>query len=520
MPVSQRAAVVALSLVLGAGATTSVALAPDGLASDGLAPVPTAAAPDVSVADTVAHMQDLQDIATANGGNRAAGSPGYAASVAYVKQTLEAAGYVVTLQDVTISGVVSQNVVADLPGGDAEHVVMAGGHLDSVTNGPGINDNGSGSAALMELAVALAESPQRPANHVRFAWWTGEELGLRGSTAYVNSLSPSEVGRIDSYLNFDMVASPNYGVFVYDDNPIGDPIRDSVTDYFESQDTHWEYIDVQGRSDHQSFIRKGIATSGLFAGANGSVAAPNDQIKTAAQAQQWGGTAGQPFDACYHQSCDTIGNIDTEGLGIHLDAMAHMVWEQAEAGETPTPTPTSTPTSTPTTTPTGTPTSSPTTPSPTTPVPTPTGTPTPTAVGNLLRNPGFERGSRAWRSGKPVVVRGGAHRGRRHAMLDTRAGHRRMSQRITVPRSRQVEVSFWARVDGRRGARLRVFVVGADGPHVVKTLRSGPSGVRWRQHSVDLGDDLTVGNARLWFAVVGRVADASFHVDDVEVEAR
>jgi Zn-dependent M28 family amino/carboxypeptidase len=65
------------------------------------------------------------------------------------------------------------NVIAELPGANDDNVVMAGAHLDSVRAGPGINDNGSGSAALLETAQLLAKL--RPQNTLRFAWWGAEE---------------------------------------------------------------------------------------------------------------------------------------------------------------------------------------------------------------------------------------------------------------------------------------------------------------------------------------------------------
>ena len=68
--------------------------------------------------------------------------------------------------------------------GNDDNVVMAGAHLDSVQDGPGINDNGTGSAALLETAIQMAKV--KPNNTVRFAWWGAEESGLLGSEHYVD----------------------------------------------------------------------------------------------------------------------------------------------------------------------------------------------------------------------------------------------------------------------------------------------------------------------------------------------
>ena len=115
---------------------------------------------------------------------------------------------------VTVVESTEVNVIADLPGKNMNNVVMSGAHLDSVPEGPGINDNGSGSAALLETALMMAKV--KPENSLRFAWWGAEELGLIGSTDYVESLDPTELERIALYMNYDMVGSPNYMFMVYD----------------------------------------------------------------------------------------------------------------------------------------------------------------------------------------------------------------------------------------------------------------------------------------------------------------
>ena len=200
---------------IAAGAVVASALA----ATTG--PATAAPSPDLSVTNVTAHLQKLQDIATANGGNRATGRPGYKASLDYVKARLDAAGYTTAVQTFSTSSGTSYNLVADWPGGDAEHVVMTGAHLDSVSAGPGINDNGTGSAAVLEAALAWAASGNTPRNHLRFAWWGAEEQGLLGSNYYMRNLPTADKDRIDLYMNYDMVGSPNPGYFVYDDNPVG-----------------------------------------------------------------------------------------------------------------------------------------------------------------------------------------------------------------------------------------------------------------------------------------------------------
>jgi len=281
---------------------------------------PAAAAPDISVANVKAHLAQLQSIATANGGNRAHGSTGYKASLDYVKAKLDAAGFTTSVQQFTSSGRTGYNLIADWPGGNADQVVMAGSHLDSVSRGPGINDNGSGSAAVLETALAVSRAGYHPTKHLRFAWWGAEELGIVGSGHYVDGLSPANRSKISSYLNFDMIGSPNPGYFVYDDDPA---IEKTFKDYFTGLGIATEpETEGDGRSDHAPFKDAGVPVGGLFSGA--------DHVKTAAQAAKWGGTSGKAFDACYHSSCDTTSNIDGTALDRNSDAIAHAVWELSE----------------------------------------------------------------------------------------------------------------------------------------------------------------------------------------------
>jgi Zn-dependent M28 family amino/carboxypeptidase len=228
----------------------------------------------------------------------------------------------------------TSNVLAEKTGENNGNVVMAGAHLDSVLAGPGINDNGSGSAALLEVAQQLAKL--KPQNTLRFAWWGAEESGLVGSTNYVNGLSQAEKDRIALYLNFDMVGSPNYIFMVYDGDQSGFtapvPVPDgsiAIEDLFESFYTlsgePYDDAEFSGRSDYQAFINNGIPAGGLFTGA--------EVPKTAAQAAIWGGTAGIAYDPCYHSACDTFANVDLHALDVNADAIAFAVLTYAYSTE-------------------------------------------------------------------------------------------------------------------------------------------------------------------------------------------
>ncbi|GAA4432816.1 M28 family peptidase [Actinokineospora soli] len=308
-----------LTIAAGVALTGAVLVAPMATASQ--------AAPDIPVANVQAHLNEFQTIATNNGGNRAHGRPGYQASVNYVKGKLDAAGWTTSVKSFTYNGATGYNLIADWPGGNPEAILMAGAHLDSVTAGPGINDNGTGSAALLEVALQISATNFAPEKHIRFGWWGAEELGLIGSTNYVNSLSSTEKAKIDGYLNFDMIGSPNPAYFVYSASgqPAGSlELQQTLERYFASINVPTELTSVGGRSDHAAFARAGIPISGTFTGA--------EVTKTSAQAQKWGGTAGQAFDPCYHRSCDRTSNVNATALDRHSDAMAYSIWTLAGTG--------------------------------------------------------------------------------------------------------------------------------------------------------------------------------------------
>jgi len=220
----------------------------------------------------------------------------------------------------------TSNVIAETPGGRDDRVVVVGAHLDSVSVGPGIQDNGSGSAAILEIARQMAELGIEPTNKVRFAWWGAEESGLLGSEYYVANLTKRDIKNIALNLNFDMIGSPNFVRFVYDgdgsDTSLAGPngsakIEQVFLDYFAEQGLPVEPTEFSGRSDYGPFIAVGIPAGGLFTGAEG--------IKTAEQAAVYGGSAGDQYDPCYHLACDTFNNISLEALDQMSDAAAHSV---------------------------------------------------------------------------------------------------------------------------------------------------------------------------------------------------
>ncbi|MGW1345975.1 M28 family metallopeptidase [Kribbella sp. NPDC002412] len=253
-----------------------------------------------------------------------AGVPMVFASFAVGNELAGTAGAVVHLKvDSTLTLGTDYNVIGETRKGDPNNVVMVGAHLDSVEAGPGINDNGSGTAAILETALQMNNFPVK--NKVRFAFWAAEEVGLLGSDQYVEGLTQAERDKIRVYLNFDMVASPNYAYKLYDGDdsdatgfPAGPPgsaqIEDQFEAFFASRGLATVGTDFDGRSDYGPFITAGIPAGGIFTGAEG--------IKTPQEAALFGGTAGVAYDVCYHQACDTIANPNLTALDVNADAIA------------------------------------------------------------------------------------------------------------------------------------------------------------------------------------------------------
>ena len=226
----------------------------------------------------------------------------------------------------------TENVIADTPTGRADRTVVVGAHLDSVPEGPGINDNGSGSATDLEVALQMAELGIQPRNKVRFAFWGAEESGLVGSQFYVDSLTKKQIQNIAVNLNFDMVGSPNYVRFVYDGDA-SDTASLSSTGSGVVEDVFVDYFDSQGlaseRSDYDAFISVGIPAGGLFTGAEGT--------KTAEQVADYGGLStfegeSVAYDPCYHQACDSLEQEGTEGYDPALYAALDASYDGALVG--------------------------------------------------------------------------------------------------------------------------------------------------------------------------------------------
>jgi aminopeptidase S len=311
-------------------------------------PVRRRLAAEVTGAGAGVHLAALQRIADQNGGNRASPGPGYEASVRYVTAILRAAGYHVSTPVYPLpkrrrrhgGGTWGQNVIAQTRTGGPTRVVMVGAHLDSVRQGPGINDNGSGVAALLQIATRLGGAPPI-SSAVRLAFWGSEEDDLEGSRYYVRTLSRSDLNDILLYLNLDMLASPNAGYFVQGGEgrtgaqvgPRGSAqVACVLVEQLAATGVVARTVAFDDESDYAPFIKAGVPSAGLWSG--------DSKNKTGKQARRWGGRAGGPFDPHYHTRRDRLDRIDRTALDRFTRAAAGAVARfagsaQAHAGSPP-----------------------------------------------------------------------------------------------------------------------------------------------------------------------------------------
>lgn len=223
-------------------------------------------------------------------------------------ETVDTIAYI----DADVVTTITTNLIAQTVEGDQDNCVMLGGHSDSVAAGPGINDDGSGSLSLLEIATQLTKFSVN--NCVRFAWWSGEEEGLLGSDYYVSVLSEAENRKIRLFMDYDMMGSPNFAYQIYNAtnaaNPVGSQeLRDLYIDWYKAQGLNYSFIAFDGRSDYDGFIRNGIPGGGIATGAEG--------IKTEEEVAQFGGKAGDWYDPCYHQLCDDVGNVNVTAWEVN-----------------------------------------------------------------------------------------------------------------------------------------------------------------------------------------------------------
>jgi Zn-dependent M28 family amino/carboxypeptidase len=290
-----------------------------------------AAAERGAVALVVANNEDGDDMGGTLGENTDVKIPVISVTKAIGERLRAAPGPTTIKLNAGVRNERTRNVIAQTKTGSTANVVMVGAHLDSVPDGPGINDNGSGVAAVLETALQLGNSP-RVSNAVRFGFWGAEELGLLGSKNYIQSLNVDALKDIALYLNFDMLGSPNPGYFTYDGDQSTPPkanasvppvpegsagIERTLMAYLESAGKSAEDTSLDGRSDYDCFTQSGVPAGGIFSGA--------EENKSAEEANRWGGQADEPFDPNYHKATDTLDHVDRTALEINGRGVAYAV---------------------------------------------------------------------------------------------------------------------------------------------------------------------------------------------------
>jgi hypothetical protein len=228
----------------------------------------------------------------------------------------------------------TSNVLCETREGDDNNIIMMGAHADSVPEGPGLVDNGSGTSSLLHLFLKMYETGfnKKLVNKVRFGWWGAEEIGLHGSRYYTRTLKANntEFKKVVVYSNFDMLGSPNYIPYILRGDSAPEPLRFGsrkiqglYEEYFNSLPRYkkfykkYAFKDMYARSDFKPFLDVGIHAGGLATGA--------DVIKTVDDRQKFGGLANAQTDPCYHQSCDTIENVSMEILTSLTECAAHVL---------------------------------------------------------------------------------------------------------------------------------------------------------------------------------------------------
>lgn len=231
----------------------------------------------------------------------------------------------------------SRNVLAQTKTGDVHRVVVAGAHLDSAPDSPGINADGSGVAAVLATAAALGASPD-VTNAVRFAFWGAGEAGGEGAAKYVAGLGGDGVADLAMYLDVDQIGSTNPGYFTYDGDqsgaanpqvpaaavPAGSAgIERTLAGYLNLAGVRPADVPLGRSGDYAPFLAAGVPIGGVTTAASGR--------KTDVQARLWGGQSGRPFDPNYRTPRDDVTNVDRDALAIVGPAVAFAVGTYARS---------------------------------------------------------------------------------------------------------------------------------------------------------------------------------------------
>eukprot|EP01105_Mastigella_eilhardi_P023368 TRINITY_DN5879_c0_g1_i1.p1 TRINITY_DN5879_c0_g1~~TRINITY_DN5879_c0_g1_i1.p1 ORF type:complete len:364 (+),score=93.51 TRINITY_DN5879_c0_g1_i1:652-1743(+) len=241
----------------------------------------------------------------------------------------ETAGAIVYMKGETVfTQVLSPNLIAEINKGSTTSTIVVGAHIDSRDGVAGINDNGSGTAALLEIAVQLLKSSvyDEIKNHVVFGWWTAEEGGLHGSRYFVQQRATYNFD-IAATVNLDMLASPNYAHAIFTGSSAPGTsdllktgctrIEQLFTEYCNLTSTPYVLSKYANSSDYGPFVDVNIPANGIEGGAGG--------LKNVNQRAMFGGLANTAYDPCYHTTCDTLDNINYDALAFESKATDYVV---------------------------------------------------------------------------------------------------------------------------------------------------------------------------------------------------
>ena len=288
------------------------------------------------------HLKAFEKIAKNNGGNRAVGTAGGQASAKYIVDEVKKLG--LTAQLIPFENrekTLGQNIIVELKGQSKDNAIIIGGHYDSVLEGPGINDNGSGVAVLLDLIKHYQANPNQLKHTLYFAFWDSEEVGVAGSQHFVKNLTEQQLSQIKAYINVDMVGTKNPNIMISDADysslielentakangltpeeygPIVEPFRQipmhegskalevQLTEFFAQKNlTIKEDLTTLTASDTLPFLGKVPVASMIFF---------NEQEK--------GDTL--EFAPCYHQACDTLQYVDPAVLQIAKEGVSYLI---------------------------------------------------------------------------------------------------------------------------------------------------------------------------------------------------
>ncbi|EXB28138.1 M42 glutamyl aminopeptidase family protein [Acinetobacter baumannii 1437282] len=296
----------------------------------------------MDAAQMMTHLHVFEQIAKQHGGNRAVGTQGGLASADYILDHAKKAGFTTELQAFeNREKTKGQNIIVEIPGESKQDIILLGAHYDSVKMGPGINDNASGVALLLELMAQLSQQKIKPKHSIHLAFWDSEEVGIAGSQAYVKKLSAEQLKAIKAYINVDMVGTKDPEILIADGDkssvdemekmlkergmqeqdykPLLDGLRsipshsgdlaleNTLKEFFKAKNLKIkEDVATLTASDTAPFLGKVPVTSVILF---------NEQMKG----------DELEFAPCYHKACDTIEQVDPKSMQLAGDAVVYLL---------------------------------------------------------------------------------------------------------------------------------------------------------------------------------------------------